>query len=70
MECEGRLDGQRKSTYGFKAHTNVDEDELIKSTDYTPGNVFDSNCLLHCCMVDWRLCTNLVKVHLRTIKLQ
>jgi hypothetical protein len=44
MECEGRLDGQRKSTYGFKAHTNVDEDGLIKSTDYTPGNVLDSNC--------------------------
>ena len=37
-------DGQRKSTYGFKAHINGDEDELIKSTDYTPGNVHDSNC--------------------------
>jgi len=37
-------DGQRKSTYGFKAHINVDEDGLIKSTDYTPGNVHDSNC--------------------------
>ena len=23
-------DGQRKSTYGFKAHVNVDEDGLIK----------------------------------------
>jgi IS5 family transposase len=44
MECEGRLDGQRKSTDGFKAHTNVDEDGLIKSTDYTPGKVLDSNC--------------------------
>lgn len=37
-------DGQRKSTYGFKAHINVDEDRLIKSTDYTPGNVHVSNC--------------------------
>ena len=44
-------DSQRKSTHGFKAHINVDEDGLIKSTDYTPGNVPDSNCLLHCCMV-------------------
>jgi IS5 family transposase len=23
--------GQRKSTYGFKAHINIDEDRLIKS---------------------------------------
>ena len=37
-------DGQRKSTYGFKAHVSVDEDGLIKSTDYIPGNVHDSNC--------------------------
>ena len=39
-------DGQRKSTYGFKAHVNVDEDGLIQSTDYTPGNVHDSNCFI------------------------
>jgi len=37
-------DGKRKSTYGYKAHMNVDEDGLIKSTDFTPGNVHDSNC--------------------------
>ena len=37
-------DGKRKSTYGYKAHLNVDEDGFIKSTDYTPGNVHDSNC--------------------------
>lgn len=37
-------DGKRKSTYGFKAHVNVDEDGLIKSTDFTSGSVHDSNC--------------------------
>ena len=37
-------DGKRKSTYGFKAHVNVEEDGLIKSTDYTAGNIHDSNC--------------------------
>lgn len=37
-------DGKRKSTYGYKAHINVDEDGFIKSTDYTAGNVHDSNC--------------------------
>ena len=37
-------DGKRKNTYGYKAHMNVDEDGLIKSTDFTPGNVHDSNC--------------------------
>lgn len=36
-------DGKRKSIYGYKAHMNVDEDGLIKSTDYTAGNVHDSN---------------------------
>jgi IS5 family transposase len=29
-------DGKRKSTYGFKAHLNVDEDGLIKATDPLP----------------------------------
>lgn len=37
-------DGKRKSTYGYKAHINVDEDGFIKSTAYTAGNVHDSNC--------------------------
>lgn len=37
-------DGKRKSTYGFKAHINVEEDGFIKATDYTAGNVHDCNC--------------------------
>lgn len=37
-------DGKRKSTYGFKAHINVEEDGFIKASDYTAGNVHDSNC--------------------------
>jgi IS5 family transposase len=37
-------DGQRKSTYGFKAHMNVDEDGFIKATDYSKGSLHDSNC--------------------------
>jgi len=37
-------DGQRKSTYGFKAHVNVEEDGFIKTADYTAGNIHDSNC--------------------------
>jgi IS5 family transposase len=36
-------DGNRKSTYGFKAHANVDEDGLIKETAFTAGNVHNSN---------------------------
>lgn len=39
-------DGQRKSTYGFKAHINVEEEGFIKATDYTAGNVHDSNCFI------------------------
>lgn len=38
-------DGKRKSTYGFKAHINVDEDGFIKDRDFTPGNVHDSHCV-------------------------
>lgn len=37
-------DGKRKSTYGYKAHINVDEDGFVQSTDFTAGNVHDSNC--------------------------
>ena len=36
-------DGKRKSTYGFKAHLNVDEDGLIKAADYSKGSSHDSN---------------------------
>jgi IS5 family transposase len=35
-------DGKTKFTYGFKAHINVDEDGIIKATEFTPGNVHDS----------------------------
>lgn len=37
-------DGKRKNTYGFKVHVNVEEDGFIKATDFTAGNVHDSNC--------------------------
>ena len=37
-------DGKRKSPYGYKAHMDVDEDGVIKSTDYTAGKVHDCNC--------------------------
>ena len=36
-------DGKRKSTYGFKAHANVDKDGFIKATAFTAGNVHVSN---------------------------
>jgi IS5 family transposase len=36
-------DGKRKTTYGFKAHMNVDEDGFIKAIAFTAGNVHDSN---------------------------
>lgn len=36
-------DGKMKTTYGFKAHANVDEDGFIKTYDFTAGNVHDSN---------------------------
>ncbi|MDP0588080.1 MAG: IS5 family transposase [Candidatus Endonucleobacter bathymodioli] len=37
-------DGKSKSTYGYKAHINVDEDGMIKSIGYTARNVHDSDC--------------------------
>jgi IS5 family transposase len=36
-------DGKRKTTYGFKAHINVEEDGFIKTYDYSAGNVHASN---------------------------
>jgi IS5 family transposase len=36
-------DGKRKTTYGFKAHINVDEDEFITTIGFTAGNVHDAN---------------------------
>ncbi len=41
---KSRSDGKKKSTYGFKAHINVDEDGFIKSTDFTAVNLHDSRC--------------------------
>lgn len=38
-------DGKRKTTYGFKAHTNVDEDGFVKAVHITAGNVHDSTQL-------------------------
>ena len=35
-------DGKKKTTYGFKMHTNTDEDGFIKKMTYTKGNVHDS----------------------------
>ena len=37
-------DGKLKTTYGYKAHCNVDEEGLIKATNFTAGNVHDSQC--------------------------
>jgi transposase, IS5 family len=37
--------GKTASTYGYKAHVNVDEDGFIKAVDYTPGNEHDSKSL-------------------------
>lgn len=36
-------DGKQKTTYGFKAHVNVDEDGFIKSQALTTGSLHDSN---------------------------
>lgn len=38
-------DGKRKTTYGFKAHLNVDEDAFITGVITTAGNVHDSQCV-------------------------
>jgi IS5 family transposase len=38
-------DGKKTSTYGYKAHVNVDEDGFIKAVGYTPGNEHDSKSL-------------------------
>lgn len=37
--------GKKTSTYGYKAHVNVDEDGFIKAIGYTPGNEHDSHSL-------------------------
>lgn len=38
-------DGKMKTTFGFKAHMNVDEDGFVSSVLTTAGNVHDSQCL-------------------------
>ncbi|MDE3022944.1 MAG: IS5 family transposase [Pseudomonadota bacterium] len=38
-------DGQRRTTYGYKVHINVEEDGYINKACYTAGNVHDSQCL-------------------------
>ena len=35
-------DGKKKITYGFKMHTNTDEDGFVKKRIVTPGNTHDS----------------------------
>lgn len=35
-------DGKLKTTYGFKAHVNVDEDGFVQAMEFTAGNVHDS----------------------------
>lgn len=35
--------GQETSTYGFKIHSNCDEDGFIHKQHVTPGNVYDGN---------------------------
>lgn len=37
--------GRKESTFGFKAHTNVDEDGFVKKVKVTAGNVHDSQVL-------------------------
>ena len=36
-------DGKRKTTFGFKAHMNTDEDGYIKTVKVTTGSLHDSN---------------------------
>jgi transposase, IS5 family len=37
--------GKKTSTYGYKAHVNVDEHGFVKAAEYTPGNEHDSQSL-------------------------
>jgi transposase, IS5 family len=39
------VNGKKTSTYGYKAHVNVDEDGFVKAVEYTPGNEHDSPSL-------------------------
>jgi IS5 family transposase len=38
-------EGKQKTTYGYKAHIAVEEDDYIKASAFTAGNVHDSLCL-------------------------
>ena len=35
-------DGKHQTTYGFKAHLNMDEDGFVKTYDYSTGSLHDS----------------------------
>ena len=37
-------DGKIKMTYGYKSHINADEDGFIVASDFSTGNVHDSQC--------------------------
>ena len=39
-------DGKQKTTYGYKAHLNVEEDGFISKAITTAGNVHDSQCFV------------------------
>jgi hypothetical protein len=41
-------DGKRKTTYGFKAHANVDEDGFVKKMTFTLGNVGGFTLAISC----------------------
>jgi transposase, IS5 family len=45
QDSDAGYNGKKTSTYGYKAHVNVDEDGFIKAVDYTPGNEHDSQSL-------------------------
>lgn len=39
---KAKSNGKRTTTYGYKAHVNVDEDGFVKAMEMTAGNVHDS----------------------------
>ena len=48
-------DGKMKTTFGFKAQMNVDEDGFVSCVITTAGNVHDSQCLKTCSLVQRQL---------------
>jgi IS5 family transposase len=45
QDSEAGYNGKTASTYGYKAHVNVDVDGFIKAIGYTPGNEQGSQSL-------------------------